>query len=374
STHPMRASSLPLRHRVGQLLIMGLEGPEISPATGRLLTSMHPAGVILFARNIQSPHQCAQLLRICQTAVKTPLFRCIDLEGGTVDRLRNVIAPAPSVADVVRTDSDALFEEHGRIIGEEVRALGFNVDFAPVLDLDLPPSRNVLTSRTVSADPHQIVRYARNFFKGLAQSKILGCGKHFPGLGGANLDTHKELPAIQRTWKQIWSEDLLPYRELRKNVPFVMVAHATYPRAVKDDGIPSSLSKYWIAAVLRKKVGFQGLVISDDLEMGGVLAAASMEEAALNTIRAGSDIFLVCQKEEFVWRCYEAVLQEAERNRKFASLVTRAADRVLKLKSSNKALKQITVQEPGAAEVEQLRAAMQRFNDEVQRESAAARA
>ncbi len=354
---------------------MGLEGPEISPATGRLLTSMHPAGVILFARNIQSPHQCAQLLRICQTAVKTPLFRCIDLEGGTVDRLRNVIAPAPSVADVVRTDSDALFEEHGRIIGEEVRALGFNVDFAPVLDLDLPPSRNVLTSRTVSADPHQIVRYARNFFKGLAQSKILGCGKHFPGLGGANLDTHKELPAIQRTWEEMWSQDLNPYRQLRRIMPFVMVAHATYPRAIRgEDKTPASLSKRWISDVLRKQIGYRGLVISDDLEMGGVLAAASMEEAALGTIRAGADMFLVCQKEEFVWRSYEAVLQEAERNRRFAELVTRAADRVLRFKKSSLAIRKTSTRELDPDRIQELARNLRAFTDEVRQKAAASSA
>ena len=370
----MRASALPLRHRVGQLLIMGLEGPEVSPATGRLLTSMHPGGVILFARNIQSPLQCAQLLRICQTAVKTPLFRCVDLEGGTVDRLRNIIAPAPSAADVFRTDSEKLFEKHGRIIGEEVRALGFNVDFAPVFDLDLPEARNVLTSRTVSDTPKDVVRYAQRFLKGLTAANVLGCGKHFPGLGGADLDTHKELPAIQRTWDQLWSDDLRPYRELSKAVPFVMVAHATYPKALKKDPkTPASLSRAWISDVLKDKIGYRGLVISDDLEMGGVLAAASMEEAALGTLRAGADIFLVCQKEEFVWRCYEAVLQEAERDRKFAEIVTRAADRVLRLKASSKALKQTMAQEPTPAEVNALRRKMQEFSHEVEKESAASR-
>jgi beta-N-acetylhexosaminidase len=216
-----------------------------------------------------------------------------------------------------------------------------------------------------------VIRYAKRFLKGLAAANVVGCGKHFPGLGGANLDTHKELPAIQRDWEQLWSEDLVPYRELRKQIPFVMVAHAVYPKAVKENGTPASLSKRWIGEILRRKIGYQGLVISDDLEMGGVLAAVSMEDAALETIRAGSDIFLVCQKEEFVWRCYEAVLQRAERDRKFAALVTRAADRVLKLKASSKALKQITVKEPDPAEVEKLKEAMRRFTDEVQRESAA---
>lgn len=353
---------------------MGLEGPEISAPTARLLTSMHPGGIILFARNIQSPHQCAQFLRICQTAVKTPLFRCVDLEGGTVDRLRNIIAPAPSVADVVRTKSEKLFEAHGRVIGEEVRALGFNVDFAPVFDLALPESRSVLTSRTVSADPNQVVRYSRKFLKGLASANVLGCGKHFPGLGGANLDTHKELPAVQRGWEEMWSEDLKPYRELGKLVPFVMVAHAMYPNAVKKDkSTPASLSPVWITDILKKKVCYDGLVISDDLEMGGVLAAASMEDAALNTIRAGSDMFLVCQKEEFVWRCYEAVLQEAERNTKFEALVTRAADRVLRLKKSSKALRETMPKEPTSDAVEKLKRRMQDFRELVEKESAAAR-
>src|SRR2546429_9264896 len=174
----MRASSLPLRHRVGQLLIMGLEGPEVSPATGRLLTSMHPGGVILFARNIHSPHQCAQLLRICQTAVKTPLFRCVDLEGGTVDRLRNTIAPAPSAADVFRTDSEKLFEKHGRIIGEEGRALGLNVAFPPVLVLDLPQARSALPSRTVSAHAHRVIGYAQRFSNGYTSANCRWRGKH----------------------------------------------------------------------------------------------------------------------------------------------------------------------------------------------------
>lgn len=143
--------------------------------------------------------------------------------------------------------------------------------------------------------------------------------------------------------------------------------------AKKEGNTPASLSRFWINDVLRKKIGYEGLVISDDLEMGGVLAAASMEDAALETLRAGSDIFLVCQKEEFVWRCYEAVLQEAERDRKFADLVTRAADRVLRLKASSKALRQTVVKEPGAAEVEKLTARMREFSEQIAKESAASR-
>src|SRR5207237_10295953 len=153
-----------------------------------------------------------------------------------------------------------------------------------------------------------------------------------------------------------------------------MVAHATYPKASRKEAkTPASLSKAWITEVLKEKIGYKGLVISDDLEMGGVLAAASMEEAALGTIRAGADIFLVCQKEEFVWRSYEAVLQEAERDRKFAELVTRAADRVLRVKGTSKALKHAMVKAPSTVEDQKRDGRKPALAQEVRQESAAGR-
>ncbi len=169
------------------------------------------------------------------------MFLCVDMEGGTVDRLKNAIAPAPSAEAVASTQDKKIFRAHGRLIGEEVRALGFNTDFAPVLDLSFAASRSVLTSRTVSDDPKQAVIYAREFLKGLREARVLGCGKHFPGLGEANLDTHEMLPLITKPWKRLWAEDLYPYRALRREMAFVMVAHAAYP-AVTKSGIPASLS------------------------------------------------------------------------------------------------------------------------------------
>src|ERR1019366_2658832 len=141
--------------------------------------------------------------------------------------------------------------------------------------------------RTTSADPKETIQYAREFLRGLSDCKILGCGKHFPGLGEANLDSHNALPVIDKPWKRLWNEDLLPYRELRRDLPFVMVAHAAYPQ-VTGDRTPASLSNKWMSEVLRKKIGYRGLIITDDLEMGGVLAAASIEDAAVETLRAGA--------------------------------------------------------------------------------------
>lgn len=364
-----RTSALDLRQQVGQLLIMGFDGEEFSPELRSTLTSLQPGGLILFARNIVNAQQAHTLLRESRKVLAIPAFLAVDMEGGTVDRFRDILAPAPSVADVAATGSKKIFRKHGRLLGSEVRALGFNIDFAPVLDLAFEPSRSVLSSRTVSSDSKKTVVYARECLKGLADCGILGCGKHFPGLGEANLDTHKELPAIAKPWKKLWEQDLYPYRALRRELPFVMVAHATYP-AVTRDGAPASLSKKWITDILKKKIGYRGLVISDDLEMGGVLATSSIEDAAVETIRAGADIFLVCHNEEKVWRTYEKVLSEAERDRKFAALVAEAARRVVALKTKWAALKHIAPA-PTNTTVDKLRRAIWQFSEEVRLASAA---
>ena len=353
-----------LQEQVGQLLIMGFDGAEVTPDLRQMLVTLKPGGVILFARNIVDAPQTWELLRACRESVDTPMFLCVDMEGGTVDRLKNAIAPAPAAADVAATQDQKMFRTHGSLIGKEVRALGFNTDFAPVLDLSFAGSRSVLTSRTVSDNPRQAVIYAREFLKGLHEASVLGCGKHFPGLGEANLDTHKTLPLISKSWERLWAEDLYPYRALRREMAFVMVAHAAYP-AVTKTGIPASLSEKWITEILRRRIGYRGLVVSDDLEMGGVQAAAPIDEAAIETLRAGADMFLVCHNEGHVWRAYEAVVRKAEHDKKFARRVAAAARRVLAFKKRSKELK-TNSSLPSADMVRRLRDQMQKFADQVQ--------
>src|SRR5438445_3613914 len=159
-----------------------------------LLTKIQPAGVILFARNIKTPEQTWRLLADCQRCVTSPLFTCVDLEGGSVDRFRDALGAAPSAAEVFAADDPRLYCSHGRIIGANCRALGFNVDFAPVLDLAFEISKAVMGSRVVSADPQAAADYAGQFLRGLEDSGVLGCGKHFPGLGAGTLDCHHQLP------------------------------------------------------------------------------------------------------------------------------------------------------------------------------------
>ncbi len=361
-------SSLDLRQRVGQLLIMGFDGTAMSAHLRSMLGTLHPGGIILFKRNIAEAAQTHALLREAQKTLETPMFRCVDMEGGTVDRFRDVIAPIPSVADVAGTGSLKLFRKQAKLIGQQLRALGFNTDFAPCVDLRLEASRSVLGPRTASSSPQATVRYAREFLGGLREAGILGCGKHFPGLGGASLDSHHHLPSIDKTWKRLWSEDLVPYRGMRKEFPMVMVGHIEYPR-VTGDGMPASLSKKWIADILRKKVGYRGLVVSDDLDMGGVLNSVSIEEAAVETLRAGSDLFLVCQKEEHVWRAYEAVFRRAESDKKFAGLVAMNAKRVAGFKAKSAELRARMSPTPSSAKVDVLRRRVWEFTEELRANS-----
>jgi beta-N-acetylhexosaminidase len=351
-----------LRTQVGQLLIIGFDGTEMSPRLASLLSKIRPAGVILFARNITGAEQTYTLLRECQKCVATSLFTCVDLEGGKVDRFRNVLGSAPAPADVFATGYRKLFRKHGRIMGENCRAFGFNVDFAPALDLAFEASRSVMSSRAVSDDPTEVVSYAREFLRGLGDAGVLGCGKHFPGLGEGNLDSHHDLPIIEKPFKNLWEQDLVPYRAMRRELPFVMVSHAAFP-AVTKERTPASLSKKWITDVLRKKIGYRGLICSDDLEMGGVLAAGPIEQAAIGHIRAGGDLGLICHQEEFIVRAFEAMVREAERDRKFRGRVEESAKRVLAFKKKH--LAKPRTQVPTAPRVEKLSRQLWEFGEEI---------
>ena len=359
-TNPRRPRSI---EEIGQLLVVGFNGTEITPRVASLLRRLQPAGVILFARNIRSAEQTWRLLRECQKCVAAPLFTCVDLEGGTVDRFRHALGAAPSAAEVFDTQDRKLFRRHGQIMGENCRSLGFNVDFAPVLDLAFEASRGVMESRAVSPNAHETIAYAREFLAGVRAAKVMGCGKHFPGLGEGKLDSHHELPVIDKPLKRLWADDLLPYRTLRQQLLFVMISHASYPQ-VTGDRTPASLSKMWITDILRKRIGYRNLIVSDDLEMGGVLSAAPIGEAAVKFTRAGGDLCLICHKEDSILQAYEALIKTRERDTKFARRVAEASRRVLALKKKNAQMLRARTS-PTNASVEKLTRRLWEFAEEV---------
>ena len=362
-----RANIATLQRAAGQSLIIGFDGTAMYPQLSSLLACVQPAGIILFARNIVSPLQTYELLQSCRRILKIPPFLCVDLEGGLVDRLKKAIAPAPAPAEVFATQDLKLFRQHGKIIGAECRAVGFNVDFAPVSDLALEASRSVMSSRAVSPDPQQTIIYVREFLKGLQEAGVLGCGKHFPGLGEGRLDSHTHLPIIEKSWKRLWIEDLVPYRVLRRDYPIVMVSHAAYPLVTRTN-TPASQSKKWITDVLRKKIGFRGLIASDDLEMGGALSAGPVEQATIQHIRAGGNLALICHKEEFVMKSYEALIEEAERDRAFATQLNESARKVVSFKKKSTVLAR-SVGRPTVARMAGISRRLWEFSEQVRLET-----
>jgi beta-N-acetylhexosaminidase len=235
-----------------------------------------------------------------------------------------------------------------------------------VLDLAFEASRRVMNSRTVSANPREAVDYAREFLAGLRAASVLGCGKHFPGLGEGKLDSHHKLPLIKKSLKKLWIEDLVPYRTLRAQMPLVMISHAAYPIVTREQ-TPASLSKMWITDILRERIGFRNLIVSDDLEMGGVLSAAPVGKAAVQFIRAGGDLCLVCHREDYIEKAYHQLTKMAESDPQIAKRVAESVRRVLVFKKKTaKMLRRTKI--PSAATVERLSRKLWEFEEQVRLE------
>jgi beta-N-acetylhexosaminidase len=331
-----------LRHAAGSLLVVGLGGAELTGLERAWLKLVRPAGIILFRRNIADAKQTRALLEDAAALCTAHSLRCVDVEGGTVDRLRDALAPMPSAQAVAMRALDStlshetrkdgarngsvLIREHGELIARGVKAFGFNTTLAPVLDLALPASAEVMGTRSAAPTPEGAIEYARNFLAGLSAQGVAGCAKHFPGLGGGALDSHAETPAVRRGFDDLWREDLVPYRALRDELPMVMVNHAAYPDT--PGGMrPATASHFWITTVLRKRVGYRGIVFSDDMEMGGILKFLPMEDAAIEAIRAGMDLLEICHSPELILRAYEALIGEAERSAAFRNLLLKRAQK-----------------------------------------------
>jgi beta-N-acetylhexosaminidase len=355
-----------IRGAAGSLLVVGLSGTELASLERAWLKLIRPAGIILFRRNIADAAQTRALLDDATALCATHGFRCVDVEGGMVDRLRDALAPIPSAQSVMRaaksTGKTASIREQGELVARGVKAFGFNTTLAPVLDLALPASANVMGTRSAAATVEGVIEYGSNFLSGLAVQGVVGCGKHFPGLGGGTLDSHLETPSIHRTMRELNEEDLAPYRALRDQLPMIMVNHAAYPDTPGGDR-PASASRYWITNVLRKRIGYRGIIFSDDLEMGGILKFLPIEEAVIAAVRAGMDLMEICHSPELILRAYEALLAEAERSSAFRNLLqTRATQTSAKRKRlfAGKASAA-----PSAKQLETLRTRILRFNDAV---------
>jgi beta-N-acetylhexosaminidase len=290
----------------GTVLMVGFEGEEPEEK----LRALGPAGIILFSRNLESAEQTIGLTERLKRLLPGPALLALDQEGGRVSRLEPFIGPTPPAAALARAGR-ATVREFGAGTGQALRALGFNIDFAPVVDLCGPEATNGIGDRSFGTDPGRVAELAGSFLEGLQAAGIAGCLKHFPGLGRTAVDSHVELPVASTGRERLEAEDLLPYRLLCPDAASVMIGHAHYPALNPEESLPASCSPQIVTGLLREKLGYQGLVVSDDLEMGAVADLDQDGAAALRALTAGCDLLLYCRDLERAEIAAEAIARAA---------------------------------------------------------------
>lgn len=307
--------ALPIEKKIGQLFFIGIGGENFDRTTAQLFAEIAPGGVCLFARNIKTAEQTRRLLdEIRKNSNVEPLLS-VDQEGGRVDRLRRIIAPMPAPANLKSPES---IKRLAQITAEVLRILGFNMNFAPVVDVIDEHRKhlaNGLYSRMFGDDKETITRNAGIYLENLQNGGVLGCLKHFPGLGASNVDSHDALPLVEIDEAEFFAEDLYPYAELfrTKQVSAVMTAHAAYPFYVRQEKdaagnyLPASLSPNFILDLLGGRLQFDGAVLTDDLEMGAIVKNYGIGQACLSAFAAGVDMLTICAGEAAIREGFEAI-------------------------------------------------------------------
>lgn len=290
----------------GRTLMVGLPGTRLEPKVMDRLRRLQPGGVILFDRNLEDAGQTIDLLDELRAALPHPLLLALDQEGGRVSRLASWIGATPSAATLSSAGTEAT-RRFGAATAGGMRALGFNLDFAPVVDLSPVDAANGIGDRSFGVDPQRVATLAGAFLDGLQGAGVAGCLKHFPGLGPTSLDSHEHLPTADRAREELERLDLFPYRQLGARAASVMVGHAHYPALDVEPALPATLSTVVVTGWLRERLDYRGLVVTDDLEMGAVAALDSNGGVAVRALAAGCDLLLYCADLDRAERAAEAI-------------------------------------------------------------------
>lgn len=343
-TKQINFETLSPKQKIGQLFFIGLPGTEIDDKTRKLLDEISPGGICLFSRNIKSAKETRKLLDDVREILPVEPFLALDQEGGLVDRLRRIVTPTASVKNLTAKGNSECVEKLGEITAELVRILGFNLNFAPVVDVieeEREKFVNGLYSRGFGKSKEDVVNFAGKYLDALQSGGCLGTIKHFPGYGATEVDSHEELPKVNLSLEELSKNDLVPYRTfIEKNKVFaVMVGHAAYPnlnlQETDENGnyLPSSLSKNFVTKLLRGDLNFQNLVITDDLEMGAIVKNYGMGEAAKMALKAGNDQLLICANTDAMTEAFEAVFSAYESGEISMERIEESLIRIAKIKS-----------------------------------------
>lgn len=318
-------STMKLSEKIGQMVMMGVHGEDITDDSRFLLHQYHIGGVIFFDRNMKNPAQVKQFIANLQEAgdKKAPMLFALDEEGGLVARMKNGLTAPPPAGDIGKAGGPTLAYSTMKTTADEMKAMGFNVNFAPVADLALNKNRSF------ASDGKTVTLFTNETLRAINDGGLIGTLKHFPGLGGATVDTHKGTAVVNKTKAELLSNDLLPYINADRNYNyFIMVGHGTYPAL---DELPASVSKAIITNLLRGELKYDGVVVTDDLNMGAI-TMFSEEERALKAIDAGVDIILSCHDYAMTEKMYLTILNAVEKGKISEKRINESVKRILKAK------------------------------------------
>ena len=291
---------------VGRLLWVSLPGPELTDEDRKFIERLDPLGVVIFRENVRNAAQVTSLTEAIRAIPGSPRLLAVDQEGGRVARLSEGVPALPSMR-ILGERGEKEIEEAGLSLGQALRTLGFDVDFAPVLDVDSNPQNPIIGDRAFSSDPREAGVKALAFARGLLRGGVLPCGKHFPGHGDTSLDSHVALPVVDAPASLLETREIVPFRmAVERGLPLMMTAHVVYP--AWDGRVPATLSRTIVTGLLREKMGYRGLVLSDDLLMAAV-AKGGVVEAALAAIDAGCDGLLVLKDQRQALSVMESLEQ-----------------------------------------------------------------
>ncbi|MFM2163386.1 MAG: hypothetical protein RLZZ383_2898 [Pseudomonadota bacterium] len=317
--------------RAGQMLVIGFGGPDIDDALRDVARTIQPAGFILFARNVVEPGQVLELNQALRGLLPRglPPLRTVDQEGGRVQRVRAPATAWPSMREVGATPWVA---DVARGLAAEVRAMGFDLTFAPVADVDSNPDNPVIGARSFGRDPNAVAACVATFTSALQAAGVLGCAKHFPGHGDTHLDSHLALPSVDIELPELLAREGVPFEAaVRADVATLMSAHVVFPALDPDH--PATLSPVVLPTLLRDRLGYRGVVFSDDLEMKAVAGRWSAEDVVRKGIEATIDVFLACKEHSLQLEVFEALVRAQEQEETVARAVAESARRVHALRA-----------------------------------------
>ena len=321
------------RDKIGQLFMVGFLGTSVTPDLASFIKEYKPGGVILFSRNLESVEQMVDLTNDLQAcSPHSPLLISIDQEGGRVSRLPKGFTIFPPCALLGRCNSSELAYAAAATIAKELRAVGVNMNMAPVLDVNSNPDNPVIGDRAFGTTPDVVCELGAATAAGLQDNKVVACGKHFPGHGDTNADSHKELPVVEASRERLEAVEFPPFRRaIEQGVASMMTAHVLY-RAL-DQELPATLSPTIINEFLRQKLRYDGVVLTDDLEMHAIIDHYGVEDAAVRAVLAGCDVLLICKDRDREVAAFGAVEQAVATGTISLDRLNVSAARIARLKA-----------------------------------------